>query len=251
MSVTVERRDRIGFVTMRRPPNNFFDAAVIRAIADAYAELQADRECRVVVLRSEGKHFCAGNDYAARESAAPQGPDDLFDQAVRLFETTKPVVAQIQGAAIGGGLGLALTADFRIAASESRWSTAFARMGNHPGFGITALLPRIVGHQASLRLLYTAERIGGDEARRIGLCDELVPLQNLESACLQFAARIAESAPLAVMAIKETLRGGLQEEFATVTKRERLLQQRLEQTADFREGVAAMASRRTPVFEGR
>jgi enoyl-CoA hydratase/carnithine racemase len=247
MSVSIERHHAIGYATIRRPPDNYLDALLIRQIADAYDELHADPGCRVIVLRSEGKHFCAGNNYCS----GAEGPDDLFEQAARLFETAKPVIALVQGAAIGGGLGLALTADFRIAAPESRWSTAFARLGNHPGFGLTTLLPRVVGHQNALRLFYTAERIRGEEAYRLGLCDELAPLEGLAEAGERLAARVAESAPLAVVAIKETLRGDLGQAFLAAVERERPMQKRLEKTDDFKEGVAAMAERRTPSFHGR
>jgi 2-(1,2-epoxy-1,2-dihydrophenyl)acetyl-CoA isomerase len=161
------------------------------------------------------------------------------------------VVAAVQGAAIGGGLGLALWPDFRVAAPEARFSANFAKLGFHHGFGLTVTLPRVVGQQRALELLYTGARIDGERAHAIGLVDRLVPLAGLRDAARAFAAEIAASGPLAVDAIRETMRGALAEEIRAATKRERSEQDRLQHTADFREGVAATAERRAPMFRGR
>jgi len=244
--------DFVAVAEIRRAPNNFFDQALIASLADAFEALDAEPRCRAAVLASEGKHFCAGANFAA---AAKPGLGTvgahLYDEAVRLFATRTPVVAAIQGAAIGGGLGLALWPDFRVAAPDARFSANFARLGFHHGFGLTVTLPRAVGQQRALELLYTGERIDGERALAIGLCDRLVPLERLRDAARAFAAEIAASGPLAIDSIRETQRGGLAEEIRAATRRERAEQERLQHTADFREGVAAMAERRPPVFRGQ
>jgi enoyl-CoA hydratase/carnithine racemase len=176
---------------------------------------------------------------------------DLYAEAIRLFEARTPVVAAIQGAAIGGGLGLACSADFRVAAPEARFSANFARLGFHQGFGLTVTLPAIVGNQRSLEMLYTGRRIRGEEAARIGLADRLVPAAQLREAAYELAAEIATSAPLAVRSIRETMRGHLAAQIRAATDREGAEQNRLRQTADFREGIASTAERRPPRFEGR
>ena len=234
-----------------RPPNNFFDRALIADLADAFEQLDADSGCRAIVLASEGRHFCAGADFAAKESpVADASGRHLYDEAVRLFATRTPVVAAVQGAAIGGGLGLALMPDFRVAAPEARFSANFARLGFHHGFGLTVTLPRVVGPQAAAELLYTGRRIKGEEAHALALCDRLVPLERLRDEAHALAAEIAASAPLAVDAIRETLRGDLAAEIRRATDREKAEQERLQKTADFREGTRAMAERRTPAFRG-
>src|SRR5207237_4204516 len=119
---------------------------------------------------SEGKNFCAGADFHGTNPAG----DELYEQAVRLFSAGLPVVAAIQGAAVGGGLGVALSADFRVATPDSRFSANFARLGIHHGFGTTVTLPLVVGPQRALELLYTGARLRGEDAHRIGLCDRLV-----------------------------------------------------------------------------
>ncbi|MFI6309647.1 enoyl-CoA hydratase/isomerase family protein [Nocardia fusca] len=236
-------------VEIRRPPNNFFDVDLITAIANAYSSLD-DIECRAIVLCAQGKHFCAGADFS-RPEAERGSTQELYAQAARLFRARKPVVAAVQGAAIGGGLGLALSADFRVGASSSRFAANFSRLGFHPGFGISVTLPRVVGEQKALEWLLTGERLGGESAHAAGLLDELVTEDDVRPAALRFAERIATSAPLALVSIRATLRSGLAEEVEAATAHELAEQTRLQATADFHEGIAAAAQRRAPVFTGR
>ena len=244
---------QVAVLEIRRPPNNFFDTDLIRDLAEALERLADDGECRAVVLCSEGKHFCAGANFGSgeRQSDTAREGEHLYDVAIRLFEQPLPLVAAVQGAAIGGGLGLALAADFRVACSEARFSANFARLGFHQGFGLSVTLPMVVGHQRSLELLYTGRRVSGDDALRIGLCDRLVPLAEVRSAAMALAEDIAASAPLAVRSIRQTMRGHLAETVRAALVREKAEQDRLVQTADWREGVRATAERRAPVFQGR
>ena len=238
--------DHVARIEIRRPPNNHFDTALIAAIADACDELANSTTCRAIVLCSEGRHFCAGADFAA---PAAEGPH-LYDMAIRLFEQPLPIVAAVQGAAIGGGLGLAMAADFRVASHEARFAANFARLGFHHGFGLSVTLPLAVGHTSALDLLYTGKRIDGAEAHRIGLCDRLVPAASLRAEAEALAVQIANSAPLAVRSIRATMRGHLADQVRAALDREKSEQDRLRRTADWREGVAATAGRRDPVFTG-
>lgn len=245
--------DHVATAEIRRPPNNFFDLALIDSLAEAFGALDEDPRCRAIVLCSEGRHFCAGANFASRdEGPAPTNPDGsprhLYDAAVELFSTATPVVAAVQGAAIGGGLGLACMPDFRVTADEARFAANFARLGFHHGFGLTATLPDLVGKQRALELLYTGRRISGSEAAEIGLADKLVDLADVRAAAHELAAEIAASAPLAVTSIRQTMRGDLAERIRAATDREKAEQDRLRRTNDWAEGVAAMADRRTPNF---
>jgi 2-(1,2-epoxy-1,2-dihydrophenyl)acetyl-CoA isomerase len=168
-----------------------------------------------------------------------------------LFRATLPVVTAVQGAAVGGGLGLACAADFRVASPESRFSANFAMIGLHHGFGLTVTLPAIVGQQRATELLYTAKRINGEQAKVIGLADRLVDAGELRAAAFDLAAEIASAAPLAVRAIRATMRHGLADQIKAATARELAEQQKLWPTADFAEGVKAAAERRSPEFEGQ
>jgi 2-(1,2-epoxy-1,2-dihydrophenyl)acetyl-CoA isomerase len=246
--------DRVGTAEITRPPDNFFDVALIASLADAYAWLDEEAGARAIVLCSEGKHFCAGADFTGRTRQAQPGaggPKNLYVEAARLFEAHLPVVAAVQGAAVGGGLGLACSADFRVASPQTRFLANFARLGLHHGFGLTVTLPAIVGQQRALDMLYTGRRVGGEEAERIGLADRLADPAGLRDAAHEIAAEIAAAGPLAVRSIRATMRAGLADRVRAATGHELAEQQRLQQTADFAEGIAASAQRRAPRFEGR
>ena len=198
--------DHVATVEFDRPPHNHFDVELIAALADTYEALDADPGPRVIVLCSAGRHFCAGANFAG---AGDSGVPTLYAHAVRLFAAETPVVAAVQGATIGGGLGLALSADFRVASPV----LAFRRELRAPGHP-----PRLRDHghaprggrsaQASLELLYTGRRVKGEEAYALGLCDRLAAEDELRGEAYALAREIAASAPLAVRAIRQTMRGG-------------------------------------------
>ncbi len=243
--------DGIAVVALNRPPANFIDAAYLDQIVTAVEGL-ADQ--LAIVLVSEGKHFCAGAALAsggAHSGARSADGTHIYDVAMRLFEQTVPIVAAVQGNAVGAGLGLALAADFRVATPGTRFLANFAALGFHHGLGLTETLPRAVGAQRAAEMLYTAQPVLGPEALTIGLCDRLVPAEDLRAAALDFAGEIAANAPRAVRSIRETMRGDLAERVRIALVRERAEQDRLMQTADFAEGVAAAKEHRTPIFEGR
>lgn len=245
--------DEVAVVEIRRPPANHFDEPLITKVADAYAELDDDQACRVIVLCSEGKHFCAGADFRSGDGADAAGESvaRFYSQALRLFRARTPVVAAVQGSAIGGGLGLALSADFRVGGPGSRFAANFSQLGFHPGFGITVTLPAAVGEQLALEYLLTGRRVTGEQAYRAGLLDDLAPDEEIRAAAIRFARQIATSAPLAVVSIKQTMRRGLVERVAAAIEHEHQEQTQLRATADFAEGIAASSERRTPQFTGR
>jgi 2-(1,2-epoxy-1,2-dihydrophenyl)acetyl-CoA isomerase len=246
--------DHVATVEIHRPPSNFFDVHLIRRLSDVFSSFDDDTGVRAIVLCSEGRHFCAGADFNAQSRAEPlkeAGAGDLYHEAVRLFDAKTPSVAAVQGAAIGGGLGLALAADFRVTCAEGRFAANFSRLGFHQGFGLSVTLPGVVGQQAAMELLYTGRRIDGTEAARIGLADRLVDLSEVRAEAHRFALEIAAAGPLAVASIRQTLRGDLAGRVREITVREDAEQVRLRSTADFAEGIAASGARREPVFIGK
>jgi enoyl-CoA hydratase/carnithine racemase len=237
-----------------RGPANYFDRLLLQQIADAGEALQAGRDARVIVLCSEGRHFCAGADFG---SGPLKGPDErdaesaaLYGEAIRLFELKLPIVAAVQGSAVGGGLGLACAADFRVASPRSRFHANFSALGFHHGFGLSATLPRIVGAQRALDLLMSSRRIDGTEARGIGLADRLAEDGSERDAALILARELSAAAPLALRSIKQTLRAGLVPEVRVALKRELHEQQRLWRTKDSEIGITASLGRSVPQFIG-
>jgi enoyl-CoA hydratase/carnithine racemase len=250
--LSVSHDGHVVLVEMCRPPHNFVDVDFMGRLADTFERLDADVNCRAIVLSSGVATFCAGADFSgASNSADARDPSPFYVQAMRLFRTAKPIVAAVQGPAIGAGLGLAVAADFRVTCKEARFSANFARLGFHPGFGLSFTLPRLIGEQKAALLFYTGRRIDGAEAAAIGLADELVEHAEVKERALALARDIAISAPLAVEATRETLRLGLADRVVEANKRELAIQLGHFRTADFREGVAAMAERRLPVFHRR
>jgi len=259
LSVTL--RDFVATVEIRRPPHNFFDFHLIRQLADTYEALDANPDCRAILLCSEGKSFCAGANFgdgskvqadgSVEGSLNRVGVDHLYVEAVRVFAAKTPVVAAIQGAAIGGGLGLALSADFRVGCAESRFAANFTRLGFHPGFGLTHTLPRAIGEQKAALMFLTSRRIRGEEAYEWGLLDAFTTAEKLRDEAWGLAREIAINAPLGVTETRATLRQGLAEAVRTATDHELAVQTRLRKTEDFREGIAATHDRREPVFKGR
>ena len=241
----------VAVVEFSHPPFNYFDAQLIRAIGDTYADLDANHRCRAIVLASSGKHFCAGADFS-KGRLSDEATGDLYAQAARLFSFSIPVVAAVQGRAIGGGLGVAMSADFRVAAPATRFVCNFSRLGTHHGFGLSVTLPAALGQQRALELLYTGADIAGERALEIGLCDRLATTRDVRTEAVAFAETIAEAAPLAVRAIRRTMWAErYPDQIRVATEVERREQSVLFDTEDFREGVRAVAERRAPRFGGR
>ena len=260
--IGVEKVGHVGTIEIQRPPLNFFDISLINQIADALEEFDRDIEIRASVLAAQGKAFCAGANFGdpARQEAEERAKTDpasnlpinhLYVQAVRIFRNKKPIVAAVHGAAIGGGLGLAVAADFRVTCPEARFAANFTKLGFHPGFGLTATLPELVGKNNAELIFYTSRRITGDEALRMGLANECVPQDQVRPAAMKLAQEIAECSPLGLLATRATMRAGLADRVLAATNHELVEQNRLRTTEDFKEGVKATAERRVANFRGR
>jgi enoyl-CoA hydratase/carnithine racemase len=254
--IAVQLNDHVAVVELCRPPHNFFDVKLIGEIASAFEALDQLADCRAIVLAAQGKSFCAGANFGGNDASADAGKRDeataeLYRQAVRLFRTSKPIIAAIHGPAIGGGLGLAMVADFRVTCADATFSANFTKLGFHPGFGLTVTLPELIGKNAAALLFLTSRRIKGDEALRIGLVDVLVAHDGVRAAATSLAREIANCSPLGVVATRATLRKGLADRIAAATEHELSQQSRLRNTEDFQEGIRASTERREPKFSGR
>jgi len=258
--IGIEKTGHVALVEIRRPPNNFFDIPLIKDIASAFESFDQDIDIRAIVLAAQGKAFCAGANFGdgatldkeGRRPGEPMpGVQSLYIEGNRLFRTKKPIIAAVHGAAVGGGLGLAMVADFRVTCPEARFSANFTRLGFHPGFGLTVTLPEVIGKTKAALMFYTSRRVPGDEAYAWGLADVLVPQAEVRAAALKLAAEIAENSPLGLVATRNSMRGDLADRVLKATERELAEQTRLRKTDDFKEGVKATAERRLPTFTGR
>jgi enoyl-CoA hydratase/carnithine racemase len=253
--IDVEAGGPVGLITIRRPPNNYISRALTRRIGDALHHLDTIDAVRAVLLQAEGKHFCAGamHDPDDEETMRPDMEDlqGKYDAVARLFSSRKPVVAAIQGTVAGAGLGLAMLADFRVAAENARFVPNFVKIGFCPGFGLPVTLPRVVGAQRASFMMMTGRRFTAQEVEPWGLADQVVPIDQLSQAAMALAAELAGNAPLGMDSTRKRLRSGLAEavrESQTIDVPE---QSRLRLTEDHVEGVLAYRERRTARFMGR
>src|SRR6202047_553732 len=261
--IGIEKTGHVTTIDIQRPPLNFFDISLINQIADALTDIDNDPQARAVVLAAQGKAFCAGANFndPAREAQEAREKSDpasnlgqithLYVQAVRIFRNKKPIVAAVHGAAIGGGLGLAVSADFRVTCPEARFSANFTKLGFHPGFGLTVTLPELIGKNNAELMFYTSRRVTGEEAYQWGLANECVPQDQVRSAAMKLAQEIAECAPLGLISTRATMRANLADRVLAATNHELVEQNRLRTTEDFKEGVKATAERRVANFKGR
>ena len=246
LRVTLE--GHVASLTVLRPPHNFFDAPILLALAEALEYLDTVPQCRAIVLTAEGKSFCAGANF--NDPKNPVKPREIYLRGVRLFRTKKPIVAAVNGSAVGGGMGLTLVADFRVVDADTRITANFSKLSFHHGFGMTVTLPRLVGVQQASLLLQTGRRLDGAEAVRIGLADVFAAPGKLLEEAHKLAQELASAGPLGLQSIRQTLRLGLAEAIEQAVGREADEQERLMTTTDFAEGIAAVGQRRAPVFTG-
>lgn len=252
--LVVRRAEYVAVIEVKRPPANYFDAELLADIANHADELQQDGHTRAIVLCSAGKHFCAGANFGSDALGPGKRGDaaaEIYRQGIRLFEIELPIVAAVQGAAVGGGLGLACAADFRVASESTRFHSNFSSLGFHHGFALSVTLPQIIGKQRALDVLLNSRRITGREAATLGLVDRLTNEDEIFSGAVALAEHLATLAPLAVRAMKRTLKTGILEQVREALEHELSEQRRLWATTDSEIGIQASIAREAPTFIGR
>ncbi len=252
MKVIFEKKGHVAYVTINRPERlNACDFETYGMLSRVWREFRDDDALRVAILTGAGERaFCAGSDvkdnYVARPGEEP--PDSPF---MLMHDLYKPIIAAVNGHANGGGLEQALGCDIRVAAAHAQFGLGEVRLGWLPGGGGTQRLPRLISLGRALEMLYTGNRIGADEALRLGLVDYVVPMERLMPKCEEIAAEICKSAPLAVRRIKQVVMRGLDAPLADGLKLEREHYLWLQTTDDAREGARAFAEKRPPNWQGR
>ena len=252
--------EHVALITLSRPENrNSMTSEVLDGFAAAARRAAADRGVRCVVVTGAGKYFSAGADFKSqlqREDAeSVKLPHErsfaMYEPFLALLDVEVPVIGALNGHAVGGGFGLSLVCDLRLAASGAKYGANFCRLGLGPGMAITYTLPRVVGAQRAAELLFTGRLFEGDEAVSLGYALRSLPADDVLTESLALARAIAASAPHAVRQTKAMLRQALGYEPRAHSALEAYAQAETIDTADAREGVAALLEKREPVFTGR
>jgi len=254
----LEKKDGIATVTLNAPDKmNALTAGIRKSLRQVSDDLAADDDVRVVIVTGAGRGFCAGGDLSGGGAAEPTrqqlieflGPDH---GAHAFFTLDKPVIAAVNGACVGAGLSLALSADIRIASEVARFGAVFVLRGFSPDCGITYWLPRTVGIARALELMFTGDIIDAAEAKRLGIVSRVVPPDDLMKAARELADRIAQQAPFSVELTKRMVYRGLRDGWDRQVEVETIANRITAQTEDHREAVRAFFEKRPqPKFTGR
>jgi enoyl-CoA hydratase/carnithine racemase len=254
-----EVKDRVATLTLNRPEKmNAFTGPMIERWAWALNEAQRDPDVNVVVVTGAGKAFCSGGDVARMGQGEPTPLDHkntLWEHIHRvpkaLEQMDKPVIAMVNGVAVGAGMGMAVMCDLRIASDAARFSTGYVRVGLVPGDGDTYFLPRLVGSAKALELLWTADFIEAPEAERLGIVNRVVAAERLAEETFALAKRIADGPQVPIRMIKrlvyQSLRLDLRTHLDLVSSHMAVVRD----TEDHKEGVQAFKDKRAPKFKGR
>lgn len=249
--------DRIATIALDRPERrNAFNQAMIDSLNQALDAIFEHPDVRCVILTGAGRAFCAGADLGALPASDSNVVTRVDLRQVQratlaMRRLDKPIIAAVNGPAVGAGCDFALACDIRIAAESARFGEVYTRLAMVPGNGGTYFLPRIVGIARACELIFTGDVIDAHEALRIGLVSRVVPDAELMAAARELAAKITHGPPLAVSEARRAIYRDLHRELEPALADLRLVMERLRQTEDHAEGLRALAERRKPVFKGR
>lgn len=246
----------------REAERNAMTPELLDAFEDGVRRVRDDPDVRVVVVTGTGRHFCSGADFrttaelmARSGFVGPAGRREstrrIYAAFLGLLELDVPVIAAVNGHAIGGGLGLALAADVRVVSTEAKLGANFTRLGLHPGMAITCLLPRAVGAERAAELLFTGRLVTGAEAVELGLARHAVPAPEVLPRATALAREMAVAAPWAVRLTKRSLQVATLADARRAVEIEAYAQALCADTEDVKEGIAALLQKREPKFTGR
>lgn len=262
-TIILEKRGNIATITLNRPEKlNTENAKLAEELIDVFDVVDRDDDVKVVVITGAGRAFCAGADLKERflQRVEDKKKGIVVDVTrefsevgcMALTKVKKPVIASINGAAIGFGCTLALACDIRIASENARFSLPFARVGLIPEFGATYFLPRLIGMGKACELVFTARMIDAKEAKEIGLVNQVVPHDKLSQATYEMAESITKLAPLAIQLSKRALYQGMSAtDLASQLQYEAFPLNYLFGTEDLEEGARAFLEKREPIFRGK
>ena len=256
--IVYSREGHIGLLELNRPEGrNAMTPELLDAFAEALPAVRDDRGLRALIITGRGSCFSAGADFNA---GVQRGGEDrlphersygMYEPFLGVLDLDVPVIGALNGHAVGGGFGLSLLTDIRIGNREAKYGANFARIGLHSGLGISYLLPRLVGISKASELLFTGRLIRGDEAERIGLFSKAVAPDKVLDEARALAEEIASAAPIAVRAMKATMRRMNDLRIREAAAIEAPIQAETIETEDAKEGMKAILEKRQPVFQGR
>jgi 2-(1,2-epoxy-1,2-dihydrophenyl)acetyl-CoA isomerase len=247
-------------LTMNRPDRlNALDTELATGLVEALKRGSEDETVRAIVLTGAGRGFCSGGDLVLLRDARARGAGAELkailhagsEIVLTMGQMPKPVIAAVNGPAVGAGMNLALACDIRIASERAQFAQSFARVGLVPDFGGTWLLPRLVGPGRAAELFITADALNAEEAQRMGIVDHVVTHDSLAQEAAAMAARLAAAPPLVVRAIKKMLHGSHIEEIRSALREEEKFQEECYRSEDCAEGLNAFFEKRAPKFTGR
>jgi enoyl-CoA hydratase/carnithine racemase len=258
-SVLYNIEDRVALVTLNRPDAmNSLNDSLKDGLMEIMPKLDADESVGAIVITGAGKAFCAGGDLHGfkrryEDYRSREGGKDYFSNAVAMMmlSISKPILAAINGPAVGGGLTLSLTCDIRLASDRAKFGASFVKVGLTPEYGSSFLLPRLVGYGKAFELVLTGKIIDAHEAERIGLINRLVEHNKLIEETMEMAREIANLPPLAIRLAKKALRHGMESTLAQAIDYETHIETYCFTTRDHYEAVTAFLEKRNPTFQGR
>lgn len=253
---SVQQEGYVAILALHRPPANALASSVLKELSERLDALKEDEQVRVIVLRGEGRFFSAGADikeFTAIEASEQAAELARAGQQVmeKIEQFPKPIIAAIHGAALGGGLELAMSCHLRIVAENAKLGLPELQLGIIPGFAGTQRLLRHVGMAKALEMMWTSEPITGTEAVQWGLANKAVPEEQLLDTAKQLAQKIAQKSPISVQAVLKLVNEARTKTFHECVEKEAQLFGQVFVTEDAKEGISAFIEKRTPQFQGK
>jgi enoyl-CoA hydratase len=250
-NIVLEIKDNVGVVKMNRPDAmNALNGQTLSELKEAISQLKDDDAVRVIIITGEGKAFVAGADIAEMKDMTAEQAEEFSRTGQKVFsriaKIKKPVIAAVNGFALGGGCELAMACDIRVASEKAKLGQPEVNLGVIPGFAGTQRLSRLVGSAKAKELIFTADMVDAQTAHSIGLVNQVVPAEQLMDACMEMAKKIASKGPKAVRLAKKVVNEGVEEKLEKGSEYETHEFGECFASGEAKEGMSAFLEKRKP-----